>query len=452
MKKICGAAVMAVLVFGGSGCIGLSSGYTADFQEVVQSAGDQVFPAVVYIHAVRGSLETGKDIANVVTGSGVIITPDGEVLTNYHVVDKAVTIRCLLNDGTACRASVVGSDKDIDLALLKLELPAETVLPFAALSDAEAVREGDFVMAMGAPWGLNRSVSIGIVSCASRYLPENGDYSLWYQTDAAISPGNSGGPLVDTRGKVIGINTLGMMGGGAIGFTIPVPTIRDILPRLREYGQVNWAWFGFQLQVLHDFDRNIYFPYDNGVIVSGTDPGSPARQAGFLPNDRIVAVGGTPETVLTREDMPRLKRRLGLMPFGEAVTFTVIRDGKEMEITAVPSPKGKVEGEEISCSRWGLTAKTINRFDVPNLYFYQNEGVYIYGVSNYGNAARTGLAAGDIILAINGEEIHTLAELQAAYDNAVAHWKTTSKATFTILRNGLTLQRVMDFSNDYDKE
>jgi S1-C subfamily serine protease len=425
----------------------------AGFQEVVTLATGRVFPAVAYISAVADNLENGKAEQNVVSGSGVLISPDGELLSNWHVVDKAQKIRCQLNDGRAFSARVIGKDKDVDLALLKLDVPAGSApLPFAEIDRDGKLAEGDFVMAMGAPWGMNRSVSIGIVSCASRYLPDSSAYSLWYQTDASISPGNSGGPLVDTRGRVVGINTLAVMYGGNMGFSIPAPTVLDVLPRLRAYGNMNWAWFGLQLQPLRDFNRDIYFDFAEGVIVSGTEPGSPARRAGFLPNDRIVELDGKPVTVATDEAMPGFRRELGLLPFGEKVAFTVMRDGKRMTIETAPVAKGAVEGEENVCSRWGFTAKAINRFDSPNLYFYRNEGVYIFGTSRHGNAMRHGLRDNDIILSINGREIGTPGELNAAYRDAIANLETSSKATFAILRNGRKMQLVLDFYNDYDKD
>lgn len=396
----------------------------------MSEAGGKVFPAVVYIQVVTGNLKSGRAQNDVVSGSGVLITPDGELLSNWHVVDKAQSIRCLLNDGRAFTAKVVGLDKDLDLSLLKLDLPEGTPpLPYAAIDYEDRLTEGDFVMAMGAPWGLNRSVSIGIVSCASRYLPE-GTYSLWYQTDASISPGNSGGPLVNTDGKVVGINTLGMLMGGTVGFSIPAPTIRDALPRLREYGKVNWAWLGFQLQPLRDFNRDIYFDFPDGVIVSGTEPGSPARKAGFLPNDRIVAIDGKPVTVGTNEEMPGFRRMLGLLPFGKPVAFTVVREGKTVVIDAAPVAKGEVEGEEVSCPRWGFTAKAINRFDTPNLHYYRNSGVYIYGVSDFGNAAQAELRPNDILVSIDGEPVNTPAELETLYRKAMERLDTNPKATF----------------------
>ncbi len=423
------------------------------FQGIVSGAKEKVFPAVVYIQAVSGNLKSGKAQNEVVSGSGVIISPGGELLTNFHVIDKAQKIRCQLEDGRAFPATVVGQDKDIDLALLKLELPSATPpLPYARLDRHGRLTEGDFVMAMGAPWGLNRSVSIGIISCSTRYLPDTGNYSLWYQTDASISPGNSGGPLVDTQGNVVAINTLGRLWGGAVAFSIPATTIADVLPRLRAYGGVNWAWFGLNFQPLRDFDRDIYFDYPDGVMVSGTEPGSPARKAGFLPGDRITAIAGEAVTVKTAEELPDFQRKLGLLPFDEPVKFTVFRHGREEFLSVAPVAKGELEGEEAACPRWGFTAKAINRFDTPNLHFYRNDGVYIYGIAPYGNAGRSNLQQNDILASIDGKPVVTLQDLKEIYEKALSNLDSRPRATFAVLRNGRLFQVVMDYSTDYEKE
>lgn len=426
--------------------------YNSEFQQVVRQSSDRVFPAVVYLKVIREDLQGGKESAAAVTGSGVLISAEGELLTNFHVIDKAREIRCLLHDGSAFPAKIIGSDKDLDLALLKLERPAGAApLPFAPLA-ADRVIEGDFVMAMGAPWGLARSVSIGIISCARRYLPANGEYSLWYQTDASISPGNSGGPLVNTRSEVVGINTLGALTGGTLGFTIPSPVIIAVLPRLREYGKVNWAWFGFRLQPLHDFDRNIYFNYTDGVMIAGTEPGSPARRAGFQPHDRIIAIDGKAVTVRNQEDLPELRRELGLFPFDRDVRFTVARNGQTLELVVAPRAKGVVEGGEIAFPRWGFTAKEINRFDTPNLYFYCNEGVFVYGIDNFGNAVNARLSRHDIIKAVDGTPVATLEELRAVYDRALREIDRKNRISIDILRNGVPRRIVLDYLNDYNKE
>ncbi len=432
-----------------SGCASLA--VRPDFEATVQRANSQVFPAVVYIHAVAADLESGKEQGNVIRGSGVIISPSGEVLTNFHVADKASNIRCLLNNSDAYEAEIIGYDKDVDLALLQLKLPPDAApLPYAEL-EAEPVREGQFVMAMGAPWGMNRSVSIGIISCSSRYLPGESEYSLWYQTDAAISPGNSGGPLVNTHGRIVGINTLGMNYGGDMGFAIPAGTIADVVPRLREYKAANWAWTGLELQPLHDFDLDINFDFANGVIVSGTAEGSPARLAGVLPKDRIVAMNNVPITVMNAEAMPDFRRKLGLLPFDVPVKLTIMRGDEEFSIDVTPQAKGVVEGENLILKRWGITVKAINRFDNPDLFHYRNNGVYVYGIDYSGNAGRSRLRTEDIITHINGKEINDLAAMQTAYDEAVANVANRSKAVFGVLRNGAARQLVIEFSRENEK-
>ncbi len=419
----------------------------ADFRQIVREAKEKVFPAVVFIKCVRETHEGGKRQQHEVSGSGVIIDPRGEVLTNWHVIDKAVEVRCQLADGTPFQAEIVGSDKATDLALLRLKV-TEGELPSAAFGDSAALTEGDFVMAMGAPWGLNRSVSIGIISCTRRYLPEASEYSRWLQTDASINPGNSGGPLIDTTGRIIGINT---RGGGDMGFAIPAETIALLLPHLRQ-GQVRWSWLGLQLQPLRDFDKNVYFEGDRGVIVAETDPGSPARSAGLKPRDRLLRVGDQVLTALSAEDLPRVRRTLALLPRGEPATFEVQRGETTITLELVPREKGEVEGRELDCPRWDLTVKAINQFDNPDLYFYRQQGVFVYGIKSPGNAARTGLQQGDILLQVDGKPVTTLEDVEAIHRATLQAIDTRPRLVLTVLRRGLMRQHVLDLTRDYSND
>ncbi len=426
---------------------------TPDFREVISRAKDKVFPAVVYIRALRENLERGERVSEEVSGSGVVISPDGEVITNWHVVDKATRVRCLLSDGRHFDAEVLGTDKDTDLALLRLRrTQGEDIMPHAALGDSSTLAEGDFVMAMGAPWGLNRSVSIGIVACVRRFLPEASEYSLWLQTDASISPGNSGGPLVNTAGEVVGINARGTIVGGDLGFAVPAETVRFVASQLRAHGVVNWSWTGLQLQALRDFNRNMYFDGTQGVVVSGTDPESPARRAGFLPRDRILAVNDEPLTALTEEDLPAVRRLLGLLPKGTPARFAVLRDGQELTVELTPREKGRVEGEELDCPRWDLTVKVINQFDNADLHFYRPQGVFIYGIKDSGNAANSNLRVRDIVVRIDGKEVKTLADVAAIHKEALANIERNSRVVFTVMRGGQTRQVVLDFARDYKRD
>ncbi|HOX06019.1 MAG TPA: trypsin-like peptidase domain-containing protein [Planctomycetota bacterium] len=428
-----------------------------DFRQVVRRAKERVFPAVVFIKCLSESYEGGRKLTREVSGSGVIVSPEGEVLTNWHVVEKATEIRCLLYSGESFAARLVGTDKDTDLALLRREAPAGKStplppLPCATLGDSTRLVEGDFVLAMGAPWGMSRSVSIGIVSCPRRYLPGYGHYSLWLQTDASISPGNSGGPMVNAAGEVVGINTLSSFTGGDLGFAVPSETVSFILPQLREHGRVNWSWTGLELQPLRDFDKNIAFEASEGVVVAGTDPESPARRAGVQPRDRLLRVNGRPVTALTAEDLPAVRRLLGSLPRQQPAKLELLRGEEPVTVEITPRDKGSVEGEALDCPRWDLTVKAINEFENPGLHFQRRTGVFVYGVKYPGNAWGSGLRHQDIIVRIDGREVKTLPEVKAAHAAALTGLPGRPRVPLVILRGGVEHQIVLTFSRDYDKE
>ncbi len=438
----------------------LESGSEQDFRKIINSAKAKVFPAVVFIRCAQQNYERGVQTTQQVAGSGVIISQDGEVLTNWHVVEKAVEIRCLLFDGRAYEAKALGSDKDVDLALLKLGKPltdadaaTKNPYPFAKLGDSDKLQEGDFVMAMGAPWGLSRSVSLGIVSCTRRYLPEASLYSTWLQTDAAISPGNSGGPLVNTDGEIIGINTRGVQEAGSLGFAVPSSTIGPIIKQLREQGKVNWSWSGLQLQPLKDFTRNVFFDGNQGVIVAETDPDSPARKAGVQARDRILKINGTSVAAMTDEDLPGLRRMLGLLPQTGEVTLEIQRGGqKPMTFKFTPREKGKVEGDSVALARWDFTVSTINQFDNPDLYNQKKEGVFVFGIKAPGNAYSSGLREQDILLTVNGKSVTSLDDVKAIHDETVKTATDNPKLMISVQRNGSLRQVVVDISRDYSKQ
>ncbi len=421
-----------------------------DTFRVISDAKARVFPALVFIKPVVETYQRGEREAQEVTGSGVLISPDGEVVTNYHVVERAVSIRCLLYDGRHFEATVVGTDKDTDLALLKLDLRGDdALLPYAILGNSEELTEGDFVMAMGAPWGLNRSVSLGIVSCTGRYIPDHSEYSLWLQTDAALNPGNSGGPLVNTSGEVVGISTMATMLGGNLGFAVPSSTVEWISSHLRSDGEVIRTWTGLRLQPLRDFNRNMYFDVGEGVIVAGADPASPAELAGFRAGDRIVRVGQTPVTAVTDIDLPAVRSRLAMLPAEQDAAFEVYRDGQLVTLTVVPTIKGTVEGEELDLPRWNMTVKTINRFDNPDLYFVRNEGIFIYGTRFPGNAVASGLRSNDIITGIDGRPVTTLEQALEIYEAVISTEPRRTRVVIEYVRGGTQRQAVLDFSRDY---
>ena len=422
-----------------------------DFRDTIRGAKSAVFPALVYVRVITEGTSDGKIEKFESSGSGVLISQDGELLTNHHVIDRASRIRCQLTNGEMYDATVIGKDKDLDLALLKLSADAGVKFPKAKLSNRN-LDVGAVVLAMGAPWGLARSVSMGIISCNDRYLEGAGDYTLWYQTDAAISPGNSGGPLVDTAGEVVGLNARGNT-RGAQGFTIPSPIILEVLPNLRKYGNAHWAWFGINWQPLKDFERDTAFGATNGVIIAGTERQSPARMAGLEPNDRVVAIDGVPVTAVFREDIPHLNRMLALRDWEKGVKFDYIRDGVTQSVVITPKSKGDVEGVEVECKRWGLTAKEINRFDTPDLAFMAPEGgVFVSSVAWDGNADNAGFKERDIIKRIGGKEVKDAGELKKIYDDAVANVEKTFQLSVEVVRKGRKMQLVLNFRLDPEKE
>jgi len=418
----------------------------------MQVAREKVFPALVFVKVIQQTHDQGERSSRSGAGSGVLISQDGEFLTNWHVVEKSESVRCLLTDGRAFPANVIGMDKDTDLALCRLVLPEGEHVPFAALGDSDRLVEGDPVFVMGAPWGMSRSISSGIISCTRRYLEEASEYTLWLQTDASISPGNSGGPVVNQSGEVVGITARGTLLGGNMGFAIPASSAVMVAERLRVYKSMNWSWTGLQLQPLRDFDKNMYFDFKDGVIVSATDAGSPARKAGIQPKDRLVAINGVPVTALTQEDIPSINCMLGLLAKEQPATFTFIRNGETLTVTMTPREKGQVEGDEQEFPRWDFSAKVINQFDTPNLYFYREKGVFVFAVKYPGNAQASELRPNDIIVKAGGRDVQSMEDLQEAHKEALEGIAQNHRITFTVLRSGQTRVISLDFSRDYKRK
>jgi serine protease Do len=237
-----------------------------------------------------------------------------------------------------------------------------------------------------------------------------------------------------------------------MGFAIPSETINDILDQLRRHGQVGWSWTGLQLQPLKDFDKNMYFEGSEGVIVAETDPESPARRAGIQPRDRILRIDGQGVTAMWAEDLPALRRRIGLLTKLKPAKLEVLRGDKTIPVDLVPREKGKVEGEEFDCPRWDMTVKTINQFDNPGLYYHRKKGVFVYGIKARGNARDAGLQVDDIVVQIDSQEVTTLQEVKVIHKAALDNLAAKHRAVVTVLRNGLMRQIVLDYSRDYEKE
>ena len=195
----------------------------------------------------------------------------------------------------------------------------------------------------------------------------------------------------------------------------------------------------------------MYFDGDEGVIVSETDPDSPAREAGIRPRDRILAANGSPITALMEENLPDVRRHLAMLSTEDPTTFQIERAGRVIEVDITPAPRGADIGDEFECALWDLTVKEINRFESPDLYYYKTTGVYVFGVKHPGNAALAGLLRDDIILRVGREDVTTLSEVEAAYKRAIAD-DSDKRISLMIMRSGSVRQLVLDFARDFDRE
>jgi serine protease Do len=426
----------------------------ADFRQIISRAKAEVFPALIFVKPIVEDYGSGEKKQQEVFGSGVIISPDGYAVTNWHVVDKAVSINCVLYDERQVKVELIGSDRDTDLALLKLPAPPEgKTYPSARFADTAGVQEGDFVMALGSPFGFQRSISLGIISNAQRYIGFDTEYkyNTWIQTDAAINPGNSGGPLIDTRGGIVGINTLGIDGTG-IGFSIPASRVQDVVERLKRDGKVVRASTGLRLQALKDFHSNTFVEAEHGVLIAGVEENSPAAQAGIRAGDLLLTVDGKPVEGLHAEMLPAIWRTLVDLKAGSAIPMELQRGGEKVQVQITPELKGQAEGEDFDCRRWNMTVKEINKDRTPQLYYLREKGVFVQGIRYPGNAASSGLGRRDIILNIDKEPVQTVQDVKRVYERIIQDEKREKKVVVEVLRGGLRNWIVLDYRRDYEQE
>ncbi len=424
-----------------------------NFEEIITTAKQQVFRALVYVKPIRETYARGEKQRQQIFGSGVIISPDGLVVTNHHVVDKAIEINCVLWNKKQVPAELIGKDKETDLAVVKLSYNGEEPLPQAEFADSDALTEGQFVMALGSPFGFTRSISLGILSNTRRYIgfQTMHKYNLWLQTDASINPGNSGGPLVNTDGEIVGINTLGIW-AGEVGFSIPSNEVKRIVGRLKKDGKVVRAWTGLELQALKDFESNTFLDSETGVLVKGVEEGSPAQKAGVRTGDILLELNGRKVHGTYVEQLPPIRWALGDLPVGKPADLLVERAEQTLALEMTPVLKGAVEGEDFDCHRWNMTVKGITKHANPSLYFYKKKGVFIRGVRRPGNAIESGLQRHDILVTIGGEPVETVEDVERVYNNLLKDEEREKKVLITVLRNGLERPIVLDYRKDYEKE
>lgn len=398
-------------------------------QDAIYRARDRVFPALVHIEPILEVYRAGAKERMAVTGSGVIFTSDGYVVTNNHVVERAQRVTCYLEDQQEVPAEVVGRDPETDVAVIKLDIShLKGKVPHADLGDSSTVQVGQHVMAMGSPLGLARSVSFGVVSSVDRYLPEDqmpagaatGIYNTWIQTDAAINPGNSGGPLVDLKGRVIGINSRAVpIFGENVGFAIPINIVKEVAKKLIAKGSIDRSWIGANWQPLKVLPNYLELAEKRGVVIGGIVPGSPAAKAGLEIGDLLLAYDGRPVTVRYEEELPSFRKLEADTPVGARVPLSVDRHGERIELSLVTVRRTSEESEDFECRAWGFTVRAINDEIARARNLDSPSGVIVTGVKRGSFAADAELAPGDIILKVKGEDPKDLTGFKDLYDHSV---------------------------------
>ena len=299
------------------------------FNELLADLADRLKPALVHVRVRRGGAAPKDDGDSPAeprrsTGSGFVIEPTGTIVTNAHVVEQAEWIQVRTSDGRRFTGRIVGFDNRVDLALIKIDAAG---LPSLPIGDSNTLRVGEFVLALGHPFGLEQSVSFGIVSRKGAPLTVAAPGFDFIQTDAAINPGNSGGPLVNMAGQVIGVNSMAAR-NGSIGFAIPSNLVKLLVPQLASKGKVEWGWLGVSIAEVTDEDLpRLKLREARGVLIRGVMPGEPADKGGVRADDVLVAVDGTPL------DTPRdLQRVVSSTPVGKRVRVKLLREGRETEV------------------------------------------------------------------------------------------------------------------------
>jgi serine protease Do len=345
-------------------------------------------------------------------GSGFVISPEGYIVTNNHVVDEVDSITVKFADGTELPAEIVGRDPKTDIALISVE--SDEPLFALPLGDSEVVRPGEWVVAIGNPFGLEHTVTAGIVSAKHRDI-DQGIYDDYIQTDAAINPGNSGGPLINLRGEVIGINTAINPRANTIGFAVPINMAKQILPQLQAKGRVTRGWLGVVIQQISpEIAEEFGLEDQKGALVSKVVPDGPAAKAGLKQRDVIREFDGKPI-----EDFDDLPRVVAATPVDEQVTVVVIRDGKRVKLRPVIAALEEPELTQLASARpsqgtkaFGLTVQNLTPEIAQQLGVDEAEGVVVSGVDPAGPAQEAGLRRGDVIVEVDQQGVTDAASLQ----------------------------------------
>ena len=374
-------------------------------------------------------------------GSGVVMTPEGYILTNNHVVDGASSVTVTLADKREFKATVVGTDPKTDIAVLKIDT---SDLPCITVGDSSKVQVGDYALAVGNPFGVGKTVTMGIVSATGRTHLGIEDYEDFIQTDAPINPGNSGGALVNDRGELIGINTAiiahGSEGNQGIGFAIPVNMARNVMEQIVEHGKVTRAYLGIVPQdVTPDMATQFGEKETRGALVADVSPNSPAQKSGVERGDIILEVNGKPVA-----DSNELRMTISMMQPGSEANLKVLRSGSERDIavklSTLPTEQTAANSEEhaegsSSSALAGVSVENLDADAASELGLSPNaKGVVVTNVDPSSEAAEAGLRRGDVIQEVNRQPIRNMAEFERAMRSSKG-----SKPLLLVNRNGSTM-------------
>lgn len=340
-------------------------------------------------------------------GTGFLISSEGYIVTNNHVVSGADEVIVKLADGRELKGEIKGKDEKLDLALIKIS--GSDSFPYAEMGDSEALQVGEPVMAIGNPFGLSHTVTAGIVSAKGRVIG-SGPYDDFIQTDASINPGNSGGPLFDAKGRVVGINTAIIAGGGGgIGFAIPINIAREVVKQLRESGKVTRGYLGVNMQPLSpELARSFGLESSDGALVSNVQKGTPADKAGLKAGDVILKYDGKPI-----KDGNELPRYVAATPVDKKVRMLIFRDGKKQEITVIVAKMSDgeaaaVQGETGENAKIGINVQELNAELAAKIGIKDTKGLVVVEVKPGSPADGVGISVGDLIIEINGNRPDTL--------------------------------------------
>jgi serine protease Do len=423
-------------------------------QEAVLKAKEKVLPAVVNIQPVSEVYVGGAKRTVTAIGSGVIYSPRGYVITNYHVAGKAQRLICTLFTKERVPAKLVGGDPYTDLAVIQLDLDKlkGNTLTWATLGDSDALQTGEFVLALGSPLALSHSLSVGVVSAKERFFPDamftggetTGGYNTWIQTDAAINPGNSGGPLVNLRGEVIGINARKSAAGENLGFAIPINVVRSVADELVRSGKVTRSWLGLSFQPMSDVGESLGgTAAPKGVLVSGVDPGSPAEKAGVRAGDVLTRFDGRPVDAQFDEDVPPIRWQMAQAPVGRRVPLVLRRGGRTFTVYAVTEELGRAAGADFECQAWGFTIEGLTAETVRRLRLLDAAGVLVTGVKKDTVAAKAGVEPGDVVIEVDRAATDTLTAFREQYDRRTA--AKPERVLLKVRRGAAVLYRLLKF-------